>query len=56
MIKPPFLNPGDTIAIAGPAGKINQNIVNEAAMVLETWGLKVKIANNLFKNHFGNFD
>lgn len=38
---PPYLNTGDTIAVVAPAGKINPEIIKSAALILQSWGLKV---------------
>lgn len=39
---PPYLQPGDTIAITSPAGYITHEQVQPAVMLMESWGLKVK--------------
>lgn len=41
MIQPPFLKPGDTIAIAATARKISIEELRPAIHLLESWGLKV---------------
>lgn len=48
MITPPFLLPGDTIAITAPARKITSEFIQSAVDVFESWGLKVLLAPNLF--------
>lgn len=45
MLKPQSLKPGDTIAIASPAGAVSDpSIVEGAAATLRSWGLNVVIA------------
>ena len=53
MNRPPFLSKGDSIAIVGPAGKIDQSVVLKAASVLREWGLQVQLAHHLFDDFFG---
>jgi muramoyltetrapeptide carboxypeptidase len=42
-IQPPFLKPGDEVAIVSPSFCIEENILNEAVTFLEKWGLNVRI-------------
>jgi muramoyltetrapeptide carboxypeptidase len=49
MITPPKLNPGDKIGIVAPARKIEFDELNTAIDVFESWGLKVELGKNLFK-------
>jgi muramoyltetrapeptide carboxypeptidase len=52
MIIPPFLQKGDTIGVAAPARKVSQQELQEPISILKSWGLEVKLANNLFNtNH-----
>ncbi|HEY3405090.1 MAG TPA: LD-carboxypeptidase [Ohtaekwangia sp.] len=52
MIKPPFLKPGDTIGIAAPGRKVSFQNIEAAITAFQYWGLKVKLADNLFsENH-----
>lgn len=49
-IQPPFLNPGDEIAIVSPAFAIEEVIVNETVKLLEGWGLRVRVGKNALKS------
>jgi len=42
-IQPPFLKPGDEVAIVSPSFCIEGNILSEAVEFLGKWGLKVRI-------------
>jgi muramoyltetrapeptide carboxypeptidase len=48
MIRPPFLKPGDTIAIVATGRRINAEDVDLARNTFIGWGLKVEIAPNIF--------
>lgn len=48
-IQPPFLKPGDEVAIVSPAFFIDETKVIEAVKVLEEWGLKVHVGKNALK-------
>jgi muramoyltetrapeptide carboxypeptidase len=48
MTTPPYLQPGDTIAITAPARRISSDEIQKARIVFESWGLTVKLAPNLF--------
>lgn len=50
MIKPPFLQQGDTIGITATARKISIEELQTAITLFESWGLKVELAPNLFSN------
>jgi muramoyltetrapeptide carboxypeptidase len=50
IIQPPFLKPGDQVAIISPSGVIEKDKVLKAASVIEGWGLNVTIGKNVFKN------
>ncbi len=52
MIYPPSLKKGDTIGIVAPAGRIDKNIVEQAAKRIETFGYKVKFADHLNLHHY----
>jgi len=41
MLRPPDLQPGDTIALMAPARKISREEIAPAIQLLEAWGLKV---------------
>jgi len=45
-IQPPFLKPGDEVAIISPAWSIDDDKINDGIQVLEEWGLKVRIGRN----------
>ena len=48
-IQPPFLKPGDEVALISPAFSIEEAKVKNAAVFLEKWGLKVHIGKNALK-------
>jgi muramoyltetrapeptide carboxypeptidase len=48
MITPPYLQPGDTIAIVAPARKVSKDELKAGIQSLESWGLKVITAPNLY--------
>ncbi len=48
-VKPPFLKPGDEVAIISPAFAIESVKVESAVTLLEEWGLKVHIGDNALK-------
>ncbi|MCW3806104.1 S66 peptidase family protein [Plebeiibacterium marinum] len=54
MIFPPPIKKGDTIGIVAPAGKIEQNIVEQAISRIEKMGYIVKTAPSIH-NHYFNF-
>ncbi|QTD39229.1 LD-carboxypeptidase [Polaribacter batillariae] len=60
LITPPYLKAGNTIAIVAPAGilKNRQATIAKAKKLVETWGLKVVLGENLFNqnNHFAGTD
>lgn len=45
-IQPPFLKPGDEVAIISPSYCLDENILTEAAVFLENWQLKVRLGKN----------
>ena len=45
-IQPPFLKPGDEVAIISPAWSIDEDKINDGIKVLEEWGLKVHLGRN----------
>ncbi len=57
---PAYLEKGDTIAIVAPAGILRgrQATIDNAKKLAESWGLKVVIGKNVFKqnNHFAGTD
>ena len=58
MISPPFLKPGDKIAIVAPARKISAAEVDLAIKTFQQWGLKVVNGQHLFgeENQFSGSD
>lgn len=46
MIRPPLLKPLDKAVIVSPAGKIDEDIIDKAAVILREWGLKVEVGEN----------
>jgi muramoyltetrapeptide carboxypeptidase len=48
-IRPPFLKPGDEVAIVSPSFAVEESKVIEAVAFLENWGLKVRVGKNSFK-------
>jgi len=48
-IQPPFLKPGDEVAIISPAFAIDEVKIAEAVKLLESWRLKVHIGKNALK-------
>lgn len=59
LIKPPYLEKGDTIVILGTAGIVkDQAAIFKAVKLAESWGLTVKLGKNIFKgnNHFAGTD
>lgn len=55
---PPFLKPGDTIAIIATARKILKEEILPAKELFESWGLKVEFSQDLFEaeNQFAGSD
>lgn len=50
-IQPPFLKPGDEVAIVSPAFVINEDKIGESVRILESWGLKVHVGKNALKKN-----
>jgi len=44
--QPPFLKPGDEVAIVSPSYFIDESKLNEAVTFLREWGLKVRVGKN----------
>jgi len=53
-IRPPFLKPGDEVAIISPAFVINEDKIEGSVILLESWGLKVHVGKNALKKE-GSF-
>jgi muramoyltetrapeptide carboxypeptidase len=47
--QPPFLKPGDEVAIVSPSWSIDEDKINTAVVFLENWGLKVRLGKNVLK-------
>jgi muramoyltetrapeptide carboxypeptidase len=52
MITPPTLKKGDTVGIVAPARKVSKQEIEGFLEVLDSWGLKWKLGDNLFQQHF----
>ncbi len=48
--QPPFLKEGDQVAIVSPSWKVDEKKINDAVVFLESWGLKVQLGRNVFKD------
>jgi muramoyltetrapeptide carboxypeptidase len=48
-IQPPFLKPGDEVAVISPAYAIDGRKINDAVQVFESWGLRVRVGKNALK-------
>jgi muramoyltetrapeptide carboxypeptidase len=60
LIQPPYLKAGDTVAIVAPSGilKNRNREVEQAKMLLKSWGLNVVVGDHVFStdNHFAGTD
>lgn len=58
LIKPAYLEKGDSIAIVAPAGVVIKEEIDKAKQILESWDLNVIYGNNLFnkENQFAGND
>jgi muramoyltetrapeptide carboxypeptidase len=52
LLIPPYLKPGDTIAIACPAGDITLKEIQPAVQLLESWGFKTLTGSTIGKKDF----
>lgn len=53
LIRPPYLERGDTVMILAPAGIMKDTAaVEKGIALLEKWGLNYKLGKNLFKQNF----
>ena len=50
-IQPPFLKPGDEVAIISPAFLIEESRIAGAVELLEKWGLRVRVGTNAIKRN-----
>lgn len=51
LISPPILKPGDAVGIVAPARKVNRDEMEPAIRMIESWGLRVILAKNLFGSY-----
>ena len=51
LIKPPYLNEGDTVAIIAPAGVVEYDEIIKAQAYLERRNLRVNLGKNIFKSY-----
>lgn len=51
FVSPPYLKPGDCVAIVAPARKISAAELNSAIQQLESWGLKVKLGDHIYASY-----
>ena len=51
MFRPPYLQPGDRVALVSPAGTIDAAYITAAADVLRGWGLEPIIGPNASAVH-----
>lgn len=58
MLQPPFLKPGDTIAVIAPSRKITEEALQPALSLFLSWGLKVRPGKFLYaeNNQFAGTD
>jgi len=50
IVQPPFLKPGDQVAIISPSGVIEEPKVVKAIPVIESWGLRVVTGRNIYRS------
>ena len=50
MITPAHLKPGDTVSIVAPGKKISKEAIDSAIKILQSWGLTVTMAENIFSD------
>jgi muramoyltetrapeptide carboxypeptidase len=48
-IQPPYLRQGDEVAIVSPSWSVDEDKINTAVGLLESWGLKVRTGENVLK-------
>lgn len=51
MIRPPYLQKGDKIAIVAPAGRVERDYVESAVKRFEDWGYEVVVGDNVFNSY-----
>ncbi|QQR87906.1 MAG: LD-carboxypeptidase [Flavobacteriales bacterium] len=52
LVRPPYLQPGDTIAIVPTARAIEQEELQDGIALAERWGLKVRLGQGIGRKHF----
>ncbi len=52
VVVPPYLRPGDLVAITCPAGYITEKDITPAVQQIESWGFKVKLGITVGKREF----
>lgn len=50
MIRPPALAKGNTIGILAPGKKLSADAVHSAALLIESWGYRVRLSKNLLSD------
>ncbi|MFL0161280.1 S66 peptidase family protein [Aquirufa salirivi] len=53
MKTPPFLRPGDEVILVSPASHPKSDQWKQGVEILESWGLKVRLAPNALSHYFG---
>lgn len=48
---PPYLKPGDKVAVVAPAGKVDEEKLKPALSILVSWGLEVICGENLYRSN-----
>jgi muramoyltetrapeptide carboxypeptidase len=48
-IRPEYLKPGDEVAIVSPSFCLEEQKINDAVILLEQWGLRVRVGRNALK-------
>ena len=51
IIQPPFLRSGDEVGLISPAFAIDEDKINSAVALLESWGYKVRVGRNVLKRN-----
>jgi muramoyltetrapeptide carboxypeptidase len=50
MIQPKALKKGDTVGIVAPGRKLDADVINAAISIIESWGVKVRVGQNLLSS------
>lgn len=51
MQRPPFLQPGDSVAVVATARKVDREAMEEGLRLLKSWDLKIVLGEHLFAEH-----